>query len=204
MASYSVLHDISKEIQKNLYNALVDTPDTDFTLTDADTDVILAKPDDAESESGKVALYLYHMDVNAHLRNQPRVAIGAESLVNPPLPFRLRFLLTPVSDSHVTNQLILGRLIQFLYDNPLIQSSTDLVLSDERGGAKELRIHPDNLSVESLNQLWTAMNEAYRLSYAFTVDVVHIDSAKQPAAAHRVGVSQGSISPESSSEAGDL
>ncbi|MCO7223335.1 DUF4255 domain-containing protein [Pleionea sp. CnH1-48] len=194
MASYSVLHDISKEIQTNLYNALVDTPDTDFSLTDADTDIILAKPDDADSDSGKISLYLYHMDINAHLRNQPMVAIGAEALVNPPLPFRLRYLLTPVTDSHVTNQLLLGRLIQFLYDNPLIQSSAELTLNDDRGGSTELRIHPDSLSVESLNQLWTAMNEAYRLSYSFSVDVVPIDSAKQPAAAHRVGVSQGDLS----------
>lgn len=194
MASYALLHDLTSRLQKNLFQALDTSVDVDFDLSAAASDILPQPPSEAQSNNAAVSLYLYHMDINGHLRNQPMVSIGTEALVKPPLPFRVRYLITPVSDEHLTNQLILGRLIQFLYDNPILTSSEDLTLSDARGGTTELRIHPDNLSIEALNQLWTAMGESYRLCYSFSVDIVTIDSAKAPVAAQRVGASsQGGI-----------
>ena len=192
MAGYSVFHDLTSTLQQQLFHALDSAVDVDFDVTDATTDIQAQTPQQAADSkggsSGKVSLYLYHMDINAHLRNQPLVNIGSDALMKPPLPFRAKYLVTPVSDDHLTNQLMLGRVIQYLYDNPVLKSSETLVLEDNKGGATELRIHPDNLSIESLNQIWTAMSEPYRLSYSFSVDVITIDSAQAPRAARRVGV----------------
>ena len=189
MAGYTLLHDLTSQLQKNLFTALDTSADVDFAVTDATTDILAEGPKEAQTKNGTVSLYLYHMDINSHLRNQPMVSVGTEALVKPPLPFRVSYLITPVTDKHLTNQLILGRLIQFLYDNPILASSVGLPLDDDKGGTTELRIHPQNLSVEALNQLWTAMSEPYRLSYAFSVDIVTIDSGKAPVAANRVGSS---------------
>ncbi len=190
MSGFSVLHDISRDLKQKIFDALKDSPDIDLSLTDADTDVIIAKPESAESDGGKISLYLYHVNINEHMRNQNLVPINQDGLIKPPLPVNLKFLITPVVDDEVDNQLILGRLIQYFYDNPMIQSSGDLDLNQDRGGTRELRIHPVSLTIESLNQIWTAMNEKFRLSYVISVEVVSIDSGIQPAAAHRVGVSQ--------------
>lgn len=187
MASYSLLHDLTSTLQNNLFGALESAADDDFDLTDAITDVLVENPGQTQTKSGKLSLYLYHMDINGHLRNRLPVPVGNEALIKPPLPFRLKYLVTPVTDEHLTNQLMLGRVIQFLYDNPVLYSSAKMPLNDDKGGSTELRIHPENLSVEQLNQLWTAMSEPYRLSYAFSVDVVTIDSAQTPQPARRVG-----------------
>lgn len=187
MAGYALLHDLTSQLQLNLFDALNSAHDVDFDLSQADSDILVENPQETKSQNGKLSLYLYHMDINGHLRNRPPVAIGTEALVKPPLPFRVKYLATPVNDEHLTNQLMLGRVIQYLYDNPILTRSDDLPLSDERGGTIELRIHPDNLSMDALNQIWTAMNEPYRLSYAFSVDIVTIDSGATPTAAQRVG-----------------
>ena len=187
MAGYSLLHDLTFTLRKNLFDALVSAADDDFDLSDASSDILVQAPSTAESGSGKVSLFLYFMGINGHLRNRPMVSVGTEALLKPPLPFQLKYLITPVNENHLTNQLMLGRMIQFLYDNPILGPGVNLPLDDAKGGSTELRIHPDNLSIESLNQIWTAMSEPYRLSYSFSVDVVTIDSNKTPIPARRVG-----------------
>ncbi|MCJ8274237.1 MAG: DUF4255 domain-containing protein, partial [Psychrosphaera sp.] len=176
MASYSLLNDLTTTLQHNLYHALDTAADDNFGMTSATSEIVLESPQTADLEhaASKVSLYLYHMGINGHLRNQPMVGLGTEGLMKPPLPFQLKYLITPVNGDHFTHQLMLGRIIQYLYDNPILTNSATLPMNDDKGGTTELRIHPDNLSIESLNQIWTAMSEPYRLSYSFTVDVVTI------------------------------
>jgi hypothetical protein len=187
MAGYSLLHDLTFTLRKRLFDALASAADDDFDLNDAASDILVQAPAAASADNGKVSLFLYFMGINGHMRNRPMVNVGTEALLKPPLPFQLKYLLTPVNDDHLTNQLMLGRMIQFLYDNPTLGPEASLPLDDKKGGTTELRIHPDNLSIDALNQIWTAMSEPYRLSYSFSVDVVTIDSNKTPVPARRVG-----------------
>jgi hypothetical protein len=81
----------------------------------------------------------------------------------------------------------MGRLLQFVYDNPRIDSLNNQPIGNSfGGGSPTLRILPDLLNVEQLSQLWNAFNQPYRLSLAFQVDIVTVDSANAPEIAPRV------------------
>jgi hypothetical protein len=179
-----VIHDTSIELRRQIVHALETAADIDFGL-DGDVErIALSPPGDDLDDTVIASLYLYRVDVDEHRRNQrPLPDPGSPELFRrPPLPLQLRYLVTPVGGSEETNQLVLGRLVQHFHDFPVFSTLSGVPLGDSHGGADpELRVRQDPLTLEQLTQLWTAFSTPYRVSVAFAVDVVAVDSA-QPAA----------------------
>jgi len=190
MSNFSVIHDVSLELRRQMFDALASAPDVDFALTDASTNITLSPPIDIGDTSVVASLYLYHIDIDKHLRNQDWLPAQAQpdAFRLPPLPLQLRYLLTPVDDEETNNHLLLGRVIQHFHDNPSFSALSGTPLGDSFGGASpELRVRPDLMSMEQLAQIWSAFSTPYRLSVAMLVEVVAVDSGKPPRRVPRVG-----------------
>lgn len=188
MSAFTVLNDVTLELRQRFFDALATAPGVTLNFTDMAVNIPLTAPQENSDASERLSLYLYHVNINNALRNQKLLAQPGrdDELRLPPLPLELRFLLTPI-DEEDNNQLILGRLIQFIYDNPSIETLDGVAIGDSfGGGSSELRMTPDLLNVEQLSQIWNAFNQPYRLSISIQVDVVAVDSAKQPVVAPRV------------------
>lgn len=195
MSGFNVIHNVSLELRSQIFTALETTPGSDFSLTAAATNITLQPPQDGLADAVAASLFLYHVDLSKHLRGQRPLADRTRDDLfhNPPLPLQLRYMFTPLQTTEEDNLSLVGRVMQHFHDTPVITSLSGTPLDDSRGGASPaLRVRPDLLSLEQLTQMWSALSQPYRLSVAFLVEVVAIDSGLAPRRAPRVGaVTQG-------------
>ena len=177
MAGFSVLHDISRALQLQVIAALVAAPDASFGADDST--IVLKPPSDKLGASTKAVLYLYHIAIDPHLRNQSRLPDTTDPtlFIRPPLPLHLRYLFVPVSEDEETNQLMLGRVLQHFHDEPTFRPVPGSALATNRGGVPEtIRVRPDLAGLDVLSPLWSAFSRPFRLSAGFIVDVAAVDS----------------------------
>ena len=127
-------------------------------------------------------LYLYSMVPNPALSNglPPR---GGPAGGEPQLALNLHYMLTAFGqdDNELIAQLLLGRAMLALHDNPLLMPSDladALGAADVQGQIERVRITPHSLGFEEMSKLWMAYQTQYRLSAAYEASVVLIDSAR--------------------------
>jgi len=187
MSNFSIIHDVSIELRQQIFDALAATPDTDFGVSSVER-VTLMSPGETLDNNIVASLFLYHVDIDTHLRNQRPLpdARRDDRFHRPPLPLALRYIFTPVGDE-AQNQLLIGRVLQHFYDFPSFSTVAGVPIGNSRGGAAtELRVAPDLLPVEQLTQIWNAFSTPYRTAISFLVDVVAIDSGLPPLQRRRV------------------
>jgi hypothetical protein len=127
------------------------------------------------------------VEPDGHLRNQPHLPVGNTGLRFPPLALQLRYLITPLDDEEDQNHLMLGRILQYFHDQPFLDSLNNTPLDNSFGGnSDQMRIALEPLSVEAMSQIWSALNSDYRLSIAYLVRIVAIDSGQGVIDARRV------------------
>jgi len=189
MSGFGVVHDVTLELRRQIYAALTATPEADFSLDNEATDISLSAPRDDLPEAVVACLYLYHLDIDKHLRNQRPLPDreSADLFHRPPLPLQLRYLFTPVGEQEDGNHLLLGRVLQHFHDAPSFATLSGEPVGDSRGGAsRELRVRTEMLSLEQLAQIWNALSTPFRLSLPLLVEVVAVDSAAPPRRTPRV------------------
>lgn len=188
MSAYTIIHDVSLELRRQIFEAANSAADSMFALPSL-ASVSLSAPPEITASSVAASLYLYHIHVDEHLRNQRWLPDRAadDRQRKPPAPLRLRYLLTPIDDDESSNHLLLGRAIQHFHDAPSFAVANGTPVGDSFGAANaELRVRPDMLAVEQLAQIWTAFNAPMRLSLSLIVEIVAVDSAQPPRRAPRV------------------
>lgn len=145
---------------------------------------------DAATTTNQLNLFLYHALPNAAWSNgdaSGRVRPGETGL--PPLGLKLYYLMTAFGRGDDTTQpfshQLLGQAMSVLHDHPLlgadeIRAATAVALprSDLDQQLERVRITLQPLSLEDVSKLWTGLQTQYRLSVAYEVTVVLIDSAR--------------------------
>jgi hypothetical protein len=122
-----------------------------------------------------LSIWLYAIDRNEFLLNRPPERVATDRLRSPPIPVNLHYLLTPITDDVESEQLILGKVLQVLHDDPVI--AVDPTRPELRD---ELRISFEPLDLESVTRIWNALDESYQLCASYLVQVVRVDSAEEP------------------------
>jgi hypothetical protein len=187
MSSHAILHDISRELRRRIHTALASTPGTDFDLSTEEGDIVLSPPPEPAAGAPLVSVYLYHVEPDPHLRNQPYLNTGPDGLRYPPLALQLRYLITALDDQELTNHLVLGRILQHFHDDPVLRELGGEPLGNSFGGnSPEARIVMEMLTLEELSRVWQALRSGYQLSLAYKVQVVTVDSARSEVEARRV------------------
>ncbi|HEV7858537.1 MAG TPA: DUF4255 domain-containing protein [Pyrinomonadaceae bacterium] len=146
-------------------------------------------PDVADSKTNLVNIFLYQTMINPAWRNQdmPRQTKPNETGL-PPLPLNLYYLITAYSNSDDSpepfSHRILGQAMSILHDNPVLSSEeikaalppNDLKLYDLYDQIEHVRITPQPLTLDEMSKLWTMFQTKYRISTAYQVSVVLIES----------------------------
>lgn len=126
----------------------------------------------------RLNLFLYRMAESAFLKNQDLPGRGSPGAYgHPPLSLDLYYLLTAhgVSDEdEVEAQQLLGDGMRVFRDNAIIGGALlDPVLQNE---FERLRICLDPVSLDEITKIWSAITRPFRLSAAYKVTVVQIES----------------------------
>lgn len=185
MSHFSIVRDASRALRALLFNALTTDPDVNFGFTNVTNDIILSAPDSDIPSGARLSIYLFSIEPDAQLRNQRALSVGTAGTIRAPLALRTHYLITPLLDDEELNQLMLGRVMQALHDKPAIENATSLDDS-QGGGSAALRLAMEPLRLDDIARVWHAMGNDYRLSVAYQMQSVLIDSALPPEAADRV------------------
>jgi Pvc16 N-terminal domain len=135
---------------------------------------------------GWINLFLYHTQINPAWRNtnSPRQLKPNESGF-PPLGLDLFYLVTAYEkadgDSSVLAHRMLGRAMLVLHDHPLLGADEIRAVVPDNDLADQIervRITPHAMSLEDLSKLWMIFQTGYRISAAYQVSLILIDSRR--------------------------
>ena len=129
-------------------------------------------------------VFLYHTTLDPAWRNQDMPTIRPGETGFPPLPLILHYVVTAYGESDeddIKAHQLLGRAMSVLHDHPILgpDEFTDLVAgTDLQDQVERVRVTEQVLTVDDMYKLWTAFQTQYRISAAYEVSVVLIDSTQ--------------------------
>ena len=155
--------------------------------------------DPTKEEEARVNLFLYRVTENGFVQNQEIPGHGSAGAFGyPPLSLNLHYLLTGYGSKEIvrttTNLLneelgqeVLGSAMRVLHDVPVVtdrlvtvRSPAGKAILDQslRGSFEALKLSLEPLSLEDITKIWTALGLRYRLSAAYVVTTVQIESRR--------------------------
>lgn len=137
----------------------------------------------------RLNLFLYQAERNEAWHNMdiPRRSRPGEAGFAP-LALNLFYILTAYgeNDSELVGHVLLGTAMRILHDHPVLgraEIQSALSLSGLDAQVERVRITPEPLVLDELTKLWTGAQSEFRLSAAYQVAVVLIDSERPRRAA---------------------
>lgn len=145
----------------------------------APADVLLSTPDqfrDFQPLAPSVTIFLYHVRVNAEMRNGPPRVLLNGATQRPPLPLELRFLVTPWTQETRDAYRIIGAIVQLFYDRAKLGFS-DLLGANVWASDDTVELVMESLPVEEHFNIWEPADIPYKLSLSYLARMIGIDSA---------------------------
>jgi hypothetical protein len=124
----------------------------------------------------RATLFLYDVVQEPTVRNRPKSTrlVGGNLVVRKqPLGLCLHYLVTAWGGDRATEQQILGRVMQVMYDDAVINGVE--LAGSLAGTPTELRVSLSPMQLEDRARVWFAIGQPYRLSVNYEVRVVDID-----------------------------
>jgi len=145
--------------------------------------VSLATPQEMNEKPAEgLSVWLYRIIRDEQRLNDPPVRISATELQPPPLPVRLHYLITPVTNQQTgdpeTEQLILGKVLQLFHSQSVLRGAD--LQAEFSGTETELRIRLEPQSLEEVTRVWEALEGSYQLSVSYEISVVNIMPELEP------------------------
>jgi len=193
MGNYKVIAGVSGTL-RTLLKEYMESSGFNVTLLPLDED-----PGDG---GDRVNLFLYRVAEHEQLKNQEIPGRGGSSpLSTPPLSLTLHYLLTAHSEQNPeTAQQLLGDSMRVFHDYSIITEELSQQPSPSGNGEpppvldkqlreeyEQIKISLDPLSVKEMTEIWTAYTVPYRLSAAYSVSVVQIESQQSEGTVRLVG-----------------
>jgi hypothetical protein len=180
----------------------------------------IAKDDVPVKEDPRINLFLYRVSENGFLENQEIPGSGNGGAYGyPPLSLNLHYFLTAFGNTQIQNngtplfnetiaQFLLGSAMRVLHDYSIL---TDQLLTVQPPIGNPI-LHPslldsyekvklvlDPISLEDVTKVWTALTVRYRLSAAYSITVVQIESKTKRTFPRPVGAPPNAYPPLKSS-----
>lgn len=177
---------------RNLLDKIKDITDSDeFDQLPADakpsaeimvTNLPLDEAYEFDKAKNQVNLFLYHVEHSAAWRNMDipgRIKQGETG--HPPLALNLYYVITAYGEngSELIGHLLLGKAMTLLHDHAVFgrtEIKDAFAVSGLHEQIERLRITPQPISLDEVSKLWTGFQTQYRLSAAYHVSVVLIES----------------------------
>jgi hypothetical protein len=179
-----------KEVAKQAVASLTPKPDVTVGPLDRDDDEL------------RLNWFLYRVAPNPAYRNMEPPATGwRTSRGRPPLALRLSYLLTafPASSTNGGDQeqfahAGMAAAMRALHENAVIHEGEPVLSALAKPLVEPLRVTMEDLDLEAISKLWTAVAKPLRLSVGYEVSLVVVDSTEAhtpgpPVRTRRVAVS---------------
>src|SRR5262249_55681186 len=148
------------------------------------------------AETPRVNLFLYMVVENGALKNQEIPGRGNPGAYgHPPLSLDLHYLMTAYGTREVQanfqetlSHFLLGSAMRVFHDHAIITEDlltvrdpvgTPILHDSLLGEYEHIKLALEPVSLEDLSKVWTALTQPYRVSAAYHVSVVQIESRRQ-------------------------
>ena len=180
---YTALRATSQTVARFLERELQTDPILGTSFDGGGMVVTLHTPQEMVDQPAEgVSIWLYRVNRDEERLNDPPIRISPTELLPPPLPVRLHYLMTPItnptSGSPETEQLILGKILQVFHTTPVLRGAN--LEAEFSGTEAELRLRLEPMSLEEITRVWEALEGSYQLSVSYEVTVVNIAPAVEP------------------------
>ena len=171
VASADVISAVSETLESRLTAALsgLGNPPPTAQLHDLVTDVPADPP--------MVTLFLYQVleDHSVRNRSKPtRIVNGNVVTTRPPLGLSLHYMISAWGGDRHTEQRMLGRVMQVLYDDAVLDGAE--LLGVLAGTPSILNVSLQPLNLDDRARVWWAIGQTYRLSVNYEVRVANLDA----------------------------
>ncbi|MBD2773380.1 DUF4255 domain-containing protein [Iningainema tapete] len=156
----------------------------DGIILDLPGAIVTAKPPEKarNGRNNQLNLFLYQTMPNAAWRNMDMASqVKPGETGQPPLALNLYYLITAYGEDEddIKSHRLLGRAMSILHDFPVLDATEirdALPNNDLHQQVERVRITPQPMSIEDMSKLWTMFQTQYRISAAYQVAVVLIES----------------------------
>lgn len=173
MADYTVIEAVSRALQRVLTNALA----TVGGVVPPSAVLHNLRPPPG-GQPPVLTLFLYEVSEDPTVRNRDPVRTleqvdGGQQyrVTRPPLGLELRYLVTAWANDRNTEQLMIARTMQFLYERQ-VRRGADL---DPQLDLPLLSITLAPLTLEERTRVWWSIQQPYQLSLNYEVRLVDVD-----------------------------
>lgn len=172
MGDFGVVADVSSIIVGRLNRALVGVSPGEELLAELHD---LSQP--VQTGTPKLTVFLYEIAEDPTSRNRPPVRSlppDPPTRRKPPMALLLRYLVTPWGGDQLTQHRMIGRALQSLYDDAILDGEE--LTGSLAGGLDALHVTLTPLTLDQKSWVWYAIQQPYRLSLNYEIRVVNLDS----------------------------
>jgi hypothetical protein len=183
VSAYTVLAETGETLINVIWEAIQNDPDL-VALINSKNLITLDPPKDdpANNQTPLLSIYLYRIVEDPYMKNQWAAEGTGGRLRRPPLTLDLFYMITPLLKAPRDQQMVLGKIMQILYDRPALEGSE--LTGSLRDSGDRMRVVFNPVTLEEAARVWQALETAYRLSACYMVRVAMVDStfeqAQQP------------------------
>jgi hypothetical protein len=190
MGGYAAIAEIGQSLIKRIWNAVSADPAL-FGLINSESLITLESPaEHVDNKDGALlSIYLYRIGEDPFMKNRQYVEGAGGLRRSPPLSLDLHYLITPMLTDAADRQIVLGKVMQVLYDRPSLDGP-DLVGSLASAG-DALRVILNQVPLNDVALVWQALGIPYMLCVPYAVRVALVDSETQVGGARVVAVDSG-------------
>jgi hypothetical protein len=176
LTTYDALAEVGKSLRNLIWKYISVDSALNVDLTSAD--IIHAHP--ASTDNGKLCIFLYRMEEDLYQNDLPWDDDGtSSSLGKPPITLNLYYMIAPRYDTSLVDHilkdhLLLGKVMQIFYDNPVLRSP-DLQgsLADET-----LNVRLTSPTLDEINKIWAMPDtNRYMIAAYYEVSPLRLDSS---------------------------
>src|SRR4030095_956334 len=160
MSTYEALADVGESLVNVLWEEIQLDPVVN-ALIDNQAKISLKSPADLATDAlVRLSIYLYRVVEDPFTKNQFSVSGNGAQLRKAPLTLDLFYLITPIVGEPRDQQIVLGKVMQVLYDRAILEGSD---LAGSLAGPNEsLRVILNPVSLEETARVWQALELSYR------------------------------------------
>ena len=176
MSEFTAIRAVSQTLKELLESYITNSSEPELKGVKVD----LRSPKEMREDHNAlgISLWLYRVARNQDLLNHPPVRPAPDRLLHHALPIDLYYLVTPLAAQPTDEQALMGRVLQVFNDHATLRGGD---LRDSLSGSpEELRLMLEALSLEELTRVWHSLQESYQLSASYLVQLVSIDSEREP------------------------
>ncbi|MDQ6869492.1 MAG: DUF4255 domain-containing protein [Pseudomonadota bacterium] len=187
---YIVIGEAGKTLVRVIWNAIAADPFL-FGLINSESLLSLESPAEhiENNDSALLSVYRYRIGEDPFMKNRLPVEGTGGMLRRPPLSLDLYYLITPMLADAFDRHVVLGKVMQVLYDQPTLDGP-DLVGSLAAEG-DTLRVIFNPVPLNDVALVWQALEIPYMLCISYMMRVALLQSTEQAGTARVVSVNRG-------------